>query len=93
METERLLAAAADPGLDATRTIHKSFRLSKLLLVLPLTRSVLGPARFGREVAAFWAARPPVGFYYLDEALSFCDFLRARLRDGLRVAYLREVVD
>ncbi len=92
IERERLVAVAHDPGLDATRTIYKGFRLSKLLIALPLTRTLLGAARLEREVSAFWAARPPVSFYFLDEALAFCEHLRARMRGGLRVAYLDEVL-
>jgi hypothetical protein len=92
VERERLVAVARDPGLEATRTIYKGFRLSKLLITLPLTRVLLGGARLEREVSAFWVARPPVSFYYLDEALAFCEHLRARMRGGLRVAYLDEVL-
>ncbi len=92
VERERLVAVAQDPGLEATRTIYKGFRLSKLLITMPLTRALLGGERLGREVSAFWVAHPPVSFYYLDEALAFSEHLRARMHEGLRVKYLDEVL-
>ena len=92
LDRDRLLAVACDRGLDATRAIHKGFRLSKLLITLPLTNTLLGPGRMTKEVSAFWAGRPPVSFYYIEEALAFCDHLLGRAGGGLRVAYLREVV-
>ncbi|HEX8502975.1 MAG TPA: hypothetical protein VF659_20495 [Pyrinomonadaceae bacterium] len=92
VESERLLAAAGDRGLDAARTIYKGFRLSKLLLTLPLTNTLLGPERMTAEVSAFWEGRPPVSFYYVEEALAFCEHLLGRAGAGPRVPYLREVV-
>lgn len=88
-ERERLRRIAADPGLDVNRTLHKGFRLGKLRALLPLTCSLLGSRALTREVAAFWAERPPSGFYFLPEALEFCDFLAAR---RVRRKYLPEIV-
>jgi hypothetical protein len=92
LERERVRAVAGDQGLDFTRTLHKNFRLTKIYTLLPLTRALLGPARLAREVGAFWKAEPSVSHYFLEEALAFCDFLQHRLRAGLRIKYLREVV-
>ena len=91
VERERLLAVGVDRGLDATRTVYKGFRLSKLLITLPLTNVLLGPSRMTEEVSAFWAKRPPVSFYYIEESLAFIDHLLERADEGLRVPYLREV--
>lgn len=91
LERERLLAVSEDPGLDVTRTLHKGFRLSKLMGQLPLTCAVLGKEALAREVGEFWRRNPPVSFYYLAEAVSFCDFLLARLEEGLTVPCLSEI--
>jgi len=90
VERARLLSIAADPGLDVNRTLHKGFRLGKLRALLPLTCRLLGSRALMREVAAFWSVRRPSGFYFLPEALEFCDFLATR---GLRARYIREIVD
>jgi hypothetical protein len=93
LESRRLLAVAADPGLDATRLVHFDFRLSKLYVMLPLTRFLLGRERMLREAHAFWRASPPVTHYFIKEAVDFCDHLQERLRTrALRARYLAEVL-
>ena len=88
LERERLLAVSVDRGLDITRTLHVGFRLAKLLAWIPLTCAVLGRETRNREVEEFWKRRLPVSFYYLEEAVAFCDYL---LEKGLDVPYLEEV--
>lgn len=90
-ERSRLLAAAGDPGMAVTATLHRGFRLSKLLGRLPLTFTLLDAATSQRELEAFWAARPPTSLYYLEEAIAFCDHLLERA-DDLDVPYLAEIV-
>ena len=92
LERKRLAAAAADPGLDLTAYLIRSFRLGKLLTLLPLTRTLLGSELLASEARSFWRAHPPTSFYFLEEALAFCNHLLERTQDGLRVAYLDEVV-
>ncbi len=93
LERERLSFVAAEPGMDVTRTLHKGFRLSKLLGQLPLTCAALGKEALAREVAEFWRLNPPVSFYYLAEAVAFCDFVLSRFKDGIEAAtpFLTEV--
>ena len=88
-ERARLCRIAADPGVDINRTLHKGFRLGKLRAMLPLTCQLLGSARLAREVSAFWIQRQASSFYFIPEALEFCEFLAGR---KLRVQYLDEVV-
>lgn len=93
LELRRLLAVAADPGLDAARFVHVDFRLSKLYVMLPLTRFMLGRERMLREARAFWRSSPPVTHYFIKEAVDFCDHLQGRLRArSLRAKYLAEVL-
>jgi hypothetical protein len=91
LERERLTAVAGHPGLDVTRTLHKGFRLSKLLTWLPLTCSMLDSETLGRELGEFWRRRLPVSFYYLEEAVAFCDYLLERVEEGLEAPCLGEV--
>ena len=87
VERRRLAAIAAAPGLGLTARLIDSFRLGKLITLLPLTRALLGPAHFAREAEAYCAKAPPVSFYLADEALAFCD----HLREACRHPYLAEV--
>ena len=92
LERKRLTAIAATRGLDATSTLYRGFRLSKLYATLPLTCALLGKRRLAREVRLYWAARVSVSLYFFEEAFGFCDHLEERLQSGLRVAYLDEVL-
>lgn len=92
LEQERVMAIVSDRGLDATRTLHKSFRLTKIYTLLPLTRALLGPDHLAREIASFWKAELPVSHYFMEEAIAFCDFLLNRICSGLRIKYLKEIV-
>jgi hypothetical protein len=88
-ETRRLRAAAADAGLALTGTLVRSFRLGKVLTLLPMTRTLIGDARLGQEVRCFWAAQPPRSFYALEEAIAFADYLLHRPWDN---PYAPEVI-
>jgi hypothetical protein len=88
-ERTRLCRIAADAGVDINRTLHKGFRLGKLRAMLPLTCRLLGSARLAREVGAFWIKRQPSSFYFISEAIEFCEFVTER---KLSVRYLDDVV-
>ena len=92
LEQQRVMSIVDEKGLDATRTLHKSFRLTKLYSTLPLTRKLLGPGRLAKEIGSFWEATPSDSHYFLDESIAFCDFLKKRLRSGLRIKHLEEIV-
>jgi hypothetical protein len=81
-EAEQIRRLAADPGVLVTAQLVASFRLGKLLSLLPVTRAVLGNEQLAVEVDLFWQASPPTSFYFADEALGFCDHLVARLEEG-----------
>jgi hypothetical protein len=61
--------------------------------MVPLTCTALGTKRLAREVESFWSTHSCTSFYYIDEAIAFCDHLKKRIGSTLRSAYLEEVVD
>ncbi len=89
-ETQRLLRAAQDPGMDVTRMLHKGFRLNKLLGRLPMTCALLPKQTLAAELGLFWKQRPPTSFYYLEEAIAFAEHLLAR-GDAVGDPYLPDV--
>lgn len=91
-ERDRLLKLTGDRGLNLTATLISSYRLGKILSLLPLTRTLLGNRRIGREAKRFWDLHPPTSFYALDEVIAFCDYLADRRHQGLRVPYLSDVL-
>jgi len=91
LERRRLLALVDDPGVTITKTLHKGFRLGKILSMLPLTCQLLGGKRLGRELRVFWRVYASRSFYYIDEAVAFCSFLETR-PDAMRLSYLPEIV-
>ena len=92
VEARDLTELARSPGLDVIRKLHLGFRLNKLFSTLPLTCRLLGNARLAEEARRFWQARPSSSFYFVEEAEAFIEHLYSRLDDGMRVAYLSDVL-
>jgi hypothetical protein len=93
LERRRLVKIAGDHGIGVTASLIASYRLGKVIGLLPLTRVLLGNERLAHELRSFWAEHPPTSFYAVEEGLAFCDHLRRALRLGrLRQVYLGEVV-
>ena len=88
-EYARLRHIARHPGLGINRTLHKGFRLGKLRGLLPFTCRLLGTQRLCDELARFWRDHPPASFYFLPEAVDFCDWLARR---RLRLRYLDDII-
>ena len=91
-ERRRAVSLAADRGVMVTATLVESFRLGKILALLPLTRTLLGDDQLGEEARRYWSESPPRSFYAVDEVIGFCDYLQHRLEEDLRVPYLSDVV-
>ena len=92
-EAAHIQRLAADPGLIVTAKLVASFRLGKVLALLPLTRERLGNVTLAVELDGFWLTHPPVSFFMPDEVTAFCDYLLTRIDDGeLPIAHLRSVV-
>ena len=91
LERRRLLAVAASPGLDVTWSLHKGFRLNKLLSRMPFTCALLDDDVLAREIGLFWDKTPPTSFYFTAEASAFCDHLLERAAE-LAIPCMEEVV-
>lgn len=91
-ERRRLTALASQKGIVVTARLIRSFRLGKILSLLPLSCTLLGDDYLAREAKAFWNVNPPDSFYPLGEALAFCRYLKES-RISKEVAYLKEVVE
>ncbi|GAA6142349.1 hypothetical protein [Hydrogenophaga sp. 5NK40-0174] len=91
LERKRLAHIAAHPGLQTTALLHKGFRLGKLRGLLPLTFTLLSTRALHVAISQFWETHPPTSFYFLPEAIDFCDFLLWREAFS-KSKYLREVV-
>jgi hypothetical protein len=91
-ERARAARLASDCGVKVTATLVDSFRLGKILGLVPLTRTLLGDVRLAEEARGFWAENPPRSFYAIDEVVDFCDYLQRRLETALYVPYLSDVL-
>jgi len=92
-ERSSLAALAAAPGIAAMRVVHRSFRLNKVLALLPLTGRVLGEQRLSDELERYWKDTPSASFYYFEEAGRFCAYLEDRFERGeLEGALLRDAL-
>lgn len=91
-ERRRLTAVARSDGLGITVMLHRGWRLGKLLSLLPLTCSILGPDRLAAELRAFWRDRLPDSLYFHDEAVAFADHVAQREELLVDVPELRAVV-
>jgi hypothetical protein len=89
LEQRRALAVAADRGLDITRTLYHAWRLTKVLTLLPLTSALLGD-ELAATLEGFWRTRPARSLYFVEECLSFCEYLRRSNRVAL--PYVLDVV-
>lgn len=81
---------AQQPGIATVRMLYKSWRLTKILTLLPLTAEILRDVLADRLVQ-FWLQRPARGPYFVEECLAFLDFIEARGAE-LDVASLADVV-
>jgi hypothetical protein len=92
VEKRRLSAVSRSRGVEMTRTLHKGWRLGKVLTMLPLIHLVLGDDLLARELSDFWQKQPPRTLYFRDEAIAFCDHLKSS-DVGRESPFLEEVVD
>ncbi len=65
----------ADPGLDVVKMLYRSWRLTKVLSLLPLTTAAIPTDELTGLLGEFWQRRKAVGPYFVEECLAFLDFL------------------
>lgn len=93
LEYQRLVFLAQLPGLDIGRMLHRSFRLSMLVNILPKTCILLNFHNLNQVVEVFWQTQPSRNFYYEQEAVRFGQFLLAQLEQGkLQNEFLEEIL-
>ena len=91
-ERRRLVAVANHRGLDITRMMYVSFRLSRIQAGVPHTFRLLGRRRLRAELSRYIDTRAPTSFYFADEGRALLGYLRARVRQGaLELPYLADV--
>jgi hypothetical protein len=74
-ERERLVSQATDVGLALSRKLHKCWRLTKLLTLLPVTIRVGDPDLLSDLVDIYWRHHLPEGLYFEAEAERFAAFV------------------
>lgn len=92
-ERRRLLALAADPGMQVNTAIHRANRLSPLDHTLPFTCFLLGE-RLRALVERYWSENPSENLQSPTECQRFAAFLTGEVRAGrLADPYLEEVLE
>ena len=81
-ERDRLVSQATDAGLALSRKLHKGWRLTKLLTLLPVTFRVGDPALLGDLVDAYWRDHLPQGLYFEAEAAGFAAYVAGQVPSG-----------
>ncbi|MBW4596692.1 MAG: hypothetical protein KME46_28275 [Brasilonema angustatum HA4187-MV1] len=93
LEHQRLVFLARTPGLGIGRMLHRSFRLSMLVNLLPKTCTVLNTQNLNQVFNIYWQTQPPRNFYYQQEAVRFGEFLLAQLEQGtIQNEFLEEIL-
>jgi hypothetical protein len=77
VEQGQLDHVAAQSGLATVRMLYQSWRLTKVLTLLPLTVGALGDDA-PELLTEFWRQRPARGPYFVEECLAFLDYLDGR---------------
>jgi hypothetical protein len=81
-ERARIVAVAADRGLDITRRMYVSFRLARLEVGAPRTFRTLSRLGLEKELERYLAHRRPASFYHLVEGRALLRFFSRRMREG-----------
>ncbi len=81
IERRRLAALADDRGVATMRMLYMSWRLTKVLSLLPLSLKLLGDEQTAALLRAFWAIRKATSLHFVEECLEFAAFLHARVDD------------
>jgi hypothetical protein len=88
-EQQQLDGVAEQRGLATVRMLYQSWRLTKVLTLLPLTIEMLGD-QAPVLLTEFWRHRPARGPYFVEECLALLHFIDERA--GTFGASLRDVM-
>lgn len=75
LERRRLEDLARQAGVDVMRTLYFSWRLTKVLSLLPFTTALLGDDQLAERLRTFWQERRATSLYFVEECLAFLEFL------------------
>lgn len=79
IERERLAGLVGTRGVRTMRMLYMSWRLTKVLSLLPLTMKALGDERAAEMLHAFWRIRRATSLHFVEECLDFAAFLHDRV--------------
>lgn len=93
-EQARLAGLAGTRGVTTMRMLYMSWRLTKVLSLLPMTMKALGDDRAAEMLHDFWRLRRATSLHFVEECLDFAAFLHQRLAaDGTSPpGYLADVL-
>ncbi len=79
VEKRRLDRIASEAGLEVMRTLYFSWRLTKVLSLLPFTATLLGDELLAHHLRVFWRENKATSLYFIDECLAFLAFLERNI--------------
>lgn len=88
----RLSTVAEQTGVKIMQTLYFSWRLTKILSLLPYTTAMLDEERLAAELRAFWDQRPSTTLYFVPECLKFLEFLTERIETTTVPPYWEDVL-
>ena len=83
MERQRLEAVTEQDGIQIMRTLYFSWRLTKILTLLPFTAALMGDEKLALYLKDFWSRRNATSLYFVEECLAFLSFLKDTLLEDL----------
>jgi hypothetical protein len=78
-DKQRYTALAPQPGVQVMRMLYFSWRLTKVLSLLPLTTKAIGDVAMARRLPVFWSNVKARSYHFVDEVLAFAEFLERDL--------------
>jgi hypothetical protein len=77
----RLSALAGTPGISTMGMLYRSWRLTKVLSLLPMTLKALGDEQAATLLNQFWRTRRATSLHFVAECLEFANYVRTAKPD------------
>ena len=77
-DARRIDLLHGDPGVVVMRTLYMSWRLTKVLSLLPMTTRALGDEPAAIHLRRFWQESRARSLHFVDECLAFLGYLEAQ---------------